>query len=357
MSSLLSRWLPLDLEVNLSSLTLRVKPRERLPLQERLERERLAALIGARTGYQDPGYLRLDLPYRLLGVPFIDQTLGVGLRTGNGSRQTSANYTAYLTGDLLGLESAFFVSSNKQKPSPEVRFTLARHDPDAGLFGPLRARSVMFGSGVSLPSVTHIGSRSPTGQGYGLTLSNRPVTQPSSFDRHTLQGDLPPGWDVTLYFNDALVGFQRSRADGRYSFDDQPLAYGVNEFRLVFHGPLGQQRVERQSFLLEQSSTPPGAFYYNLAQHRDDAGLSRSVGQFEWGLNKYLTGTGGFVRLPTLPGTSTADRQLYTNLGLRAFWQSFIFSSDFFRSPTGGWLNESGLCASGPWRRAAIICG
>lgn len=342
-SALLSRWLPLDFEVNLSSLTLQVRPRERLPLQERLDRERLGAKAGARTtGYEDPGYPRQDMPYRLLGMPFIDQTLGVGLRTGSGSRQTSANYTAYLTGDLLGMESALFVSSTKQNPSPDVRFTLARHDPDAGLLGPLRARSVMFGSGVSVPSVANIASRSPTGKGYGLTLSNRLINQPTSFDRHTLQGDLPPGWDVELYFNEALVGFQTSRADGRYSFDDQPLAYGTNDFRLVFNGPLGQQRVEKQSFLLEQSSTPPGAFYYSLAQHQDDAGQSRSVAQFEWGLNKYLTSTGGLVRLPSRAGTS-ADGQIYTSLGLRAFWQSFILSNDFLRSPHGGWLNESGL--------------
>ena len=343
-STLLSRWLPLDLEVDLSSLTLRVRPRERLPLQERLERERLGARAGARTtGYEDPGYPRLDMPYRLLGVPFIDQTLGLGLRSDNGNRQTSANYTAYLTGDLLGMESAFFVSSTKDNPTPDVRFTLARHDPDAGLLGPLHASSLMFGSGVSLPSVANIASSSPTGKGLGLTLSNRPITQPTSFDRHTLRGDLPPGWDVELYFNEALVGFQTSRTDGRYSFDDQPLAYGPNEFRLVFHGPLGQQRVERQSFLLDQSSTPPGAFYYNFAQHQDSAGLSRSVAQFEWGMNKYLTATGGFVRLPGLAGSNSADEQLYTNLGLRAFWKSFIVSSDFFSSPHGGWLNESGL--------------
>ncbi|UUZ68920.1 hypothetical protein LP416_03505 [Polaromonas sp. P2-4] len=354
-STLLSRWLPLDFLVNLSSQTLQVQLRERLPLQTRLERERLGARAGARTtGYEDPGYPRQPLPYRLLGVPFIDQTFGFGVRTGDGSRQTSANYTAYLTGDLLGMESALFVSSTKQNPSPDVRFTLARHDPDAGLFGPLRARSVMFGSGVLVPSVANIASPSPAGNGYGLTLSNRPINQPTSFDRHTLRGDLPPGWDVELYFNEGLVGFQTSRADGRYSFDDQPLAYGPNEFRLVFHGPLGQQRVERQSFLLEQSSTPPGEFYYNLAQHHDGAGQSRSVAQFEWGLNKYLTGTGGFVRLPAPPGgptnfgtpagsSNSADGQLYSNLGLRAFWQSFIFSSDFVRSPNGGWLNESGL--------------
>ncbi|MCJ7603740.1 MAG: hypothetical protein MUO63_19850 [Desulfobulbaceae bacterium] len=352
-SALLSRWLPLDFEVDLSSLTLRVRPRERLPLQARLERERLGAKAGARRGYEDPGYPCQPMPYRLLGVPFIDQTFGVGLRTGNGSRQTSANYTAYLTDDLLGMESSLFVSSTKQDPSPDLRFTLARYDPDAGLLGPLRARSVMFGNGILAPSVVNITSRSQTDNGYGLTLSNRPITQPTSFDRHTLQGDLPPGWDVELYFNEALVGFQTSRADGRYSFDDQPLTYGANEFRLVFHGPLGQQRVEKQSFLLEQSSTPPGAFYYNLAQYQDSAGQSRSVGQFEWGLSKYLTGAGGFVRLPALAGTSTntatgaginsGDGQFYTNLGLRAFWQSFIVSSDFYRSPNGGVLNESGI--------------
>ena len=352
-SMLLSRWLPLDFEVNLSSLTLRVKPKERLPLQERLERERLGAKVGTPTGYEDPGYPHQHLPYRLLGVPFIDQTFGTGLRTGNGSRQTSASYTAYLTGDLLGMESALFVSSTQQVPTPDVRFTLARHDPDAGLLGPLRARSVMFGSGVSAPSVANISSVSLSGKGYGLTLSNRPITQPTSFDRHTLRGDLPPGWDVELYFNEAFVGFQTSRADGRYSFNDQPLIYGPNEFRLVFHGPLGQQRVEQQKFLLEQSSTPPGTFYYNFTQHRNSASQSRSVAQFEWGLNKYLTGTGGFVRLPTLAGIGTttavatgsnsADGQLYTNLGLRGFWRSFIFSSDFVRASLGGWLNESSL--------------
>lgn len=354
-SSLLSRWLPVDFVVNLSGLTLQVKPRELLPLQERLERERLSARTGNRTaGYEDPGYPRQSMPYRLLGVPFIDQTFGFGVRTGGGSRQTSANYTAFLTGDLLGMESALFVRSNRQNPSPDVRFTLGRHDPDAGMLGPLRARSVMFGSGVLMPSVANIASTAPAGNGYGLALSNRPINQPTSFDRHTLRGDLPPGWDVELYFNEGLVGFQTSRADGRYSFDDQPLAYGPNEFRLVFHGPLGQQRVERQSFLLEQSSTPPGAFYYSLAQHRDSAGQSRSVAQFEWGLNKYLTGIGGLVRLPTQPGTLTnfsglegninnADNQLYTNVGVRAFWRSFIISSDFVRAPNGGMLNESGF--------------
>lgn len=342
-SPLLAQWLPVDFDVDMSRLILQVKPRERLPLQERLERERMAGKAGVRTAHKEPAYPRHAIPYRMLGVPFIDQTLGVGLRAGNGREETTANYSAYLAGDLLGMESELFFSANQQEPQPEVRFTLARRDPDAGLLGPLHARTVVFGSGVAMPSVANVVSRTPTGTGYGV--SNHPLTQPTSFDRHTLQGDLPPGWDVELYVNEALVGFQMARTDGRYLFEDQPLAYGANDFRLVFHGPLGQQRVEKQSFFLEQSTTPPGAFYYNLGQHQDNAGQRRSVAQFEWGLSKYLAATAGVVSLPVLDGAgaNSADGQQYRNVGLRAFWRTFIVSNDFFSSSNGGWLNESGL--------------
>lgn len=342
-STLLARWLPVDFEVNQSGLYLHVKPRERLPLQERLDRERLGNTISHQaSSYQDPDYPRQTLPYRLLGMPFIDQTLRMAASSGNGARQTSASYTAYLTPDLLGMESALYVSSSQQKPSPELRFTLGRNDPDGLLLGPLHARSILFGSGVSAPSVANISGTSFASNGYGVMLSNRPLNQPTSFDRHTFHGDLPPGWDVELYFNNALVGLQNSRADGRYNFDDLPLAYGDNEFRLVFHGPLGQQRTENQSFLLDQTSTPPGMFYYNITEQRDDSGALRSVGQFEWGLNKYLTATGAMIHMPA-GLLSNLPAQMYTSIGLRSFWQSFILSNNFSRSSNGGWLNDAEL--------------
>ncbi|KAF3998712.1 MSCRAMM family protein [Glaciimonas immobilis] len=342
-TTLLARWLPLDLEVNLSDLYLRVKPRERLPLQDRLDRQRLGAKITNQAStYQVPNYPRQALPYRLLGVPFIDQTLRLASSSGNGARQINANYTAYMTPDLLGMESALYVSSSQQKPTPDLRFTLGRNDPDAGLLGPLRARSVIFGSGVSTPSVANIGSTNLTGNSYGVMLSNRPLNQPTSFDRHTFQGDLPPGWDVELYFNNALVALQNSRADGRYSFDDLPLTYGENDFRLVFHGPLGQQRIENQRFLIDQTSTPPGMFYYNITAQRDDSGALRSVGQFEWGLNKYLMATGAVIHMPA-GLLSNLPPQMYTSVGLRSFWQSFILSNNFSHSSNGGWLNDAEL--------------
>jgi len=334
-SRLLARWLPVDFDVDMPSLTLKVRPREPLPLQERLARRERRNLPGNQSGYIDPGYPRLATPYRVAEVPFIDQTLGLTTSSAGGQRRTDTSYTAYLTADLLGMGAALYASRTPQEPSA-LRLTLGRNDPDANLLGPLHARTALFGS-VPVPGVANISLSSATGN--GVALSNRPLNQPTSFDRHTLQGDLPPGWDVELYYNEALVGFQQSRADGKYSFEDQPLAFGPNEFRLVFHGPLGQLRVERQSFLLEESAVPRGQLFYDVAAHRDQYGRPRALAQFEWGLGAHLNATGGWQRVPVLGG----GEQGYANLGLRSYWNAFILSGDAVRADDGGRLAQLGL--------------
>jgi hypothetical protein len=335
-SRLLARWLPADFDIDMPNLALKVRPREPLPLQERLARRERRNLPGHPGGYADPGYPRLAAPYRVAGLPFIDETLGVNTGGANGRRRTDASYTAYLTADLLGMEAALYASRSPQDPSSGLRLTLGRNDPDAGLLGPLHARTALFGS-VAVPGMPNISASSATGN--GIAVSNRPLNQPTSFDRHTLQGDLPPGWDVELYYNEALVGFQQSRPDGKYTFADQPLAYGPNEFRLVFHGPLGQLRVERQSFLLEESAVPHGQLFYDVAAHRDQYGRPRALAQFEWGLNAYLNATGGWQRAPGLDGKERS----YANVGLRNYWNAFILSGDAVRADDGGTLAQLAL--------------
>jgi hypothetical protein len=335
-SRLLARWLPADFDIDMSSLTLKVRPREPLPLQERLARRARPNLPGNQGGYVDPGYPRLPAPYRVASVPFIDQTLAVTTSGANGQRHTDTSYATYLTADLLGMGAELYASRSARDPSSGVRLTLGRNDPDAGLLGPLHARTALFGS-VAVRGVDNISASSATGN--GVAVSNRPLNQPTSFDRHTLQGDLPPGWDVELYYNEALVGFQQSRPDGKYSFPDQPLAFGPNEFRLVFHGPLGQLRVERQSFLLEESAVPRGQLFYDVAAHRDEYGRPRALAQFEWGLTGHLNATGGWQRVPMFDGSERS----YTNVGLRSYWNSFILSGDAVRADDGGSLAQLGL--------------
>ena len=342
-SELLTRWLPIDFEVSLSALQLRVKPREKLPLQERLERARAGKRLGGvrPEPLENPGYPRELAPYQWLDRPLIDQTFGADARSAPGSRQGNAAYTAYLTADVLGMEGAAYVSSSRDKPAPEWRMTLARNDPDAGLLGPLRARSVVVGN-ISVPSVANVMTTS--GSGRGVTVSNRPLDQPTSFDRQSLRGNLPPGWDVTLYYNDALVGFQASRADGLYAFDDLPLSFGPNEFLLVFNGPLGQMRNERKNFLLDQSIVKPGEFLYSLAGQRADNGDVRSVARLDLGLTKALAGSVGFVHMPRpVAGQNGTEARGYAQMGLRGYWDWAIVTSELTFAQGGGMLADLGL--------------
>ena len=215
-----------------------------------------------------------------------------------------------------------------------MRITLARHDPDGELLGPLRARSFAVGS-IVVPSVPNVMLGSP--QGNGLMVSNRPLDQPTSFDRHTFRGNLPPGWDVTLYYNDALVGYQAARADGQYAFEDLPLSFGPNEFRLVFNGPLGQVRVERQSFLLDQSLIAPGQTLYSLAEHRDEHGGVRSVLLADYGLTRSLSANAALVNKP-LSGSDQG--RSYAQGGLRVYLDTMILSAQLTEEPGRGALAE-----------------
>ncbi|QYF93428.1 hypothetical protein KY495_22630 [Massilia sp. PAMC28688] len=329
-SRLLATWLPVDFALDLSTLVLTVSAREKLPLQARLEREERpqARSTGSIAG---AGFPLAPAPYRALSLPFIDQTLDVALRGRESGPAHSVTSTSYLTADLLGTQASLFVRSGQG-----ARLNLARHDPGAGLLGPLRARTAQVGS-MAVPGAANISLGSTPGN--GVLVSNRLPGLPARFDRHNLQGDLPPGWDVELYFNDALVGFQQARADGRYSFDGQPLIYGANEFRLVFHGPLGQVRIERHTFLLEHSMLAPGQFDYSVSAQRDEQGSATRMGaQVDYGLHRRLAASGTLMRMPHGGRSHT-----YAQLGLHAYLDSVIVSAALARDLGQGHLGQLAL--------------
>ncbi|MFP5390681.1 MAG: collagen binding domain-containing protein [Gammaproteobacteria bacterium] len=330
-SRVLARWLPVALQVDMASLTVQVNPREKLPLQARLERQAGARTAGPAAAYADPGYPLAPTPYALVDAPFVDQTLGLNLRPG----ANTASYSAYAAADLLGMEAALYVSRGEALAGPAARLTLGRRDPGGGLLGPLHARTALFGS-IATPGVPNIAQGSAGGN--GIMLSNRPLSQPVLLDRHSLRGDLPPGWDVELYYNEALVGFQQSGADGKYNFADLPLNYGPNDFRLVFHGPLGQLRVERHSFLLEQSLLAAGEVVYQLTHQRSSGGGRHSVANLDWGLNRQLSASAGLVQ--TARNGSTRS---YASLGVNGYWNAFMAAATLTRAEDGGRLAQFAL--------------
>lgn len=332
-SKLLADWLLVDFDVNLNSLTVKLNPRVPLPLEARLARESRLGGLDGRTKPEELNYPRRDNPYRLVDTPFIDQTISLGAQRGNSLHSNNASYTTYMRSDLAGLQASAFLSGTNQRDSRQSRFTIGRSDPQGELLGPLRARSFALGN-VSVPGITNISRSSDFGNGF--SVSNVPLERSTRFASQTLQGDLPPGWDVEVYLNNALIGYQQSRGDGRYSFDDVALVFGSNEFRLVFHGPQGQIRVERKNFLLDETLNEPGSFYYNLASNRDAAGLQRGAAVAELGISKFLTGTLGVVNLEGL----NRSRQNYTSMGLHGFTGGALLLGNLTRQANGGSLSE-----------------
>lgn len=337
-SRLLERWWPIDFKLDMARLSLEVRPREKLPVQLRMGREKAAsALQGRAAAYEDPHFPRLDNDYKLLSLPFVDNTLGISItKTGRKARSDIA-YSSYATGDLLGLEAESYLSVSKSDPVPQVRLILSRNDPDGGLLGPLGATHVAMGD-IGLPALKNV--LRGGGFGRGFLLNNRPLNQPGNYGLQTLRGVLPQGWDVTLYFNDAVVAFAQARSDGLYEFQDLPLAFGRSEFRLVFHGPLGQTRVERYDYQLDQLLTQPGRLYYSVGAQRAKNGGIRQTAQVDFGLFKNVAANVGQVHVDNHDGSAAHN---YIHAGLRMAALGSLINVAHTRDLQDGELTEVGL--------------
>ncbi len=320
-TTLLSAWFPVDFEFDLSRLLITVTSREPLPLEARLERERRAARLG-RGAFERLRYPRQEVPYKLWDWPFFDTTHAFDFN--NDQNTLSARSTTLVTGDLLFMDSTLFVASNDQEPLADVRFTMGRKDPEAGLLGPLGLSEIAFGD-VFTPQLPLVAAQR---EGRGAFVSSFELNRPSEFDRTTLRGELPLGWEVELYRNEILLDRQLSRADGRYEFIDVPLLFGLNVLNLAFYGPQGQRRQETRRLFVGPGMVRPGQHFYRLAVNQqgedtisvgEDSGFAdetqgktRLVGEFERGITQNLALAGSFASFALEDG-----RHSYPSLGLR----------------------------------------
>ncbi len=339
-TALLADWFPIDLDFDLSQLSVEVASREPLPIEERLEREKAYAGLG-RGRPARPQYPRLDLPHRLLDWPAVETSSSVGY---DGGREggVAADYNALIAGDFLYADGTLFLAGDDVEALSDARFTLARKDPDAGLFGPLRATEAAAGD-VFTPQLPLTADQQ---EGRGVALSSFPLSRPSEFDRTTLRGDLPLGWEVELYRNEVLLDIRRPTPEGRYEFADVPLLFGLNVLRLVFYGPQGQRRDETQRLFVGPGQVRPGEQHFRVAVNQqdedtipvgDDAaadelqGEMRYVGEYELGVTQEVSLAAGVASLPLDDG-----RHSYAGLGLRASALGSFLRADVVRDFAGG---------------------
>ena len=337
-SSLLSEWLPLNIEIDLYASRLKIITDAPLPFEQRIERESRMKRTQTRLLPRDRGYPRYTAPYEPWSVPHINLTARAGMFKDNaGDIHGTFSHVTYATADLFNMESAWYLAGDQDKLIDDYRITFGRKDVDAELLGPLDAREYSIGHVVE-PRMDLINQ--PDSVQPGLFVSSYPLTQQIQFDSHSFSGDLPPGWQVELYRNNALLGFRPTGIDGRYEFNDVPLLFGHNHFRLVFYGPQGQTREETQTFELGQSLTIPGEQYYRVMVTDDeDYSGSRTVMQYDIGLNKHFSANAGFVSLPLASGSLTSrsvTNHQYVTAGLRSFQKYVFFKTNYTSDSQSG---------------------
>src|SRR5512143_4110839 len=277
---LLAEWLPLDIAADSLAGTLEVTSREVLPVTARRLRAQRAALLRVPAMRDHPAYPRVAPSYGWLSVPFVDQDVRALAQRGPLGTAGALELRTHAAGDVLGCEGHLFASTLAGAGGGPVRATLGRKDEEGRLLGPLRATQFAVGEVLDAGLSDLTAARAGT----GLTLGNAPLTQASEFDRHRFAGLLEPGWEVELYRNGALLAYQGADVAETYEFDDVALDYGVNEFKLRFYGPQGQERVERQVYAADADMARSGALTYRLTAAALHDGTPRAALGLDWGL-------------------------------------------------------------------------
>lgn len=340
---MLQAWLPVDLDVQLSRLSIEIVPRELLPVQERKQREAQHNRLG--NGGDGSGqYPRVDSDYVLADLPFVDVSLAQSFSQGD-SNTAQTNYGATVAGDLLYMNSSMYLRGDEDESLQDLRWTLSRVDDDGGLLGVADARTVEIGD-VFSPSLP-LASRSAGGR--GLRVSDQPLGRASTFDATTLRGELPLGWTAELFRNGVLIGFNEDQGNGLYEFIDVPLTFGMNVLQVELYGPQGQRRTRVERFNIGNSMVPPGEGYYQLSlveqgrdlilvgadeENLDDGDASdalRGTFEYEHGLNKAYSLAMNVASYPL-----RGERRQYLGVGVRGAFSGAFAQLDLNRDDRGG---------------------
>ncbi|AWG20477.1 hypothetical protein FFWV33_02495 [Flavobacterium faecale] len=136
----------------------------------------------------------------------------------------------------------------------------------------------------------------------GAAITNSPNTVRKARGTYTITDYTDPDWTVELYINNVLVDYTTADASGLYLFK-VPIVYGYTTMKLKFYGTQGEERFEERIINTPYTFLPAGIFEYNLTGgFLQDAGQSTyGKGEFNYGVNRFLTIGGGTEYLSSIP--------------------------------------------------------
>ncbi len=235
----LGLWFAFKMQPSVASLELKVEPSMPLPIQDRVARRD-----------RDPGKQRLEPPSlpqventaKMIDYPFIDvSTRSQYEKEADREESDRRNSASVLTrGDFAYGTLSTNTQLDQEDKLTNLRVNYEKQSLDPELLGPLKARRYEVGDVSTVLMPVNDGGA----QELGMRVTNahplRSFMRPST----EVSGVSFPGWDIELYRDNQLVGFQTVGDDGVYRFPDVDLFSSDNNFRLVLYGPQGEVREE-----------------------------------------------------------------------------------------------------------------
>ena len=206
-SKALGRWFGIGVDANPRASLLRLETKTKLPVELAIERRQRAQQIKpARLDLA--GLPRVRLPYRMWRTPALDFVVSGGATyNAHSGLKVDRQASLYAAGEMVLMSFDARVGTNRDGIPNSVRLRAYRSDPDGELLGFLKATHFAVGDVAGLATPLVGGSS----QGRGALITNRPLDQPSAFDRTSFTGDLPSGWEAEIYRNGALLGLCRRK--------------------------------------------------------------------------------------------------------------------------------------------------
>lgn len=256
----LTRWFPVEVESKIRELVINIKPLEKLPIMQRMERE-------DRWSRLRPAEKQALLPlkrsrYGFFSSPIADLSLSSDFNKNN-SHVIPTRYTLNLANDMLFHTTQIYASGNEKDGLTAARLKMSwaeQYDEQKTWLG---YNTYSFGdiTPTSMPLIPSLRS------GRGFYFSNTPLNYSSEFAFTTISGNLPEGWSAELYRGRNLLETlspQQSR-DEMYYFENVPILTGNNEFIVKLYGPYGEIREERQNLFVGSGMVTPQKTYYKVS--------------------------------------------------------------------------------------------
>jgi hypothetical protein len=136
----------------------------------------------------------------------------------------------------------------------------------------------------------------------GAVIRNSPTTVRKATGYYTINEFTEPNWTVELYINNVMVDYTKADASGLFTFK-VPVVYGYTTLKLMFYGPLGEERMEERTMNMPYTVMPSGEFEYGLAAGilQDSTSSRFGRGEFNYGVNRIITVGGGVEYLSSIP--------------------------------------------------------